>query len=110
MFEAALTAAGCEARNCGLIGYSEVNDVEPALGLGMTVIRVAIQEPPTQSLAHHLAGSLGEADRFLREASTATQQTPPAFSRCSPDRCTIVSDRFLVTGQSCRRLRGSSAL
>jgi HAD superfamily hydrolase (TIGR01509 family) len=52
MFEAAVRAAGCEARECVMVGDSEINDIQPAIQLGMRAIRVAIEEPaPTTSAA-----------------------------------------------------------
>ncbi len=68
MFEAALAAAGCAAADCVFIGDSEGNDVMPALQCGMTVIRVAIQEPaPERSAAHHLVTDLAQARTILRD-------------------------------------------
>ena len=66
MFERALELAGCAAQECVFIGDNERKDVEPALALGMTVIRVAIQEPPAPTRAHRLVTSLPKASRVLR--------------------------------------------
>lgn len=66
MFDRALELAGCAAEACVFIGDSERNDVEPALAMGMTVIRVAIQEPPAPTRAQHLATSLEVATNTLR--------------------------------------------
>lgn len=43
-YEAALQAAGASADACLLVGNSEAKDIEPAAELGMTTIRVAIEE------------------------------------------------------------------
>ncbi len=67
IFEAALAACRCEAPRCVMIGNSEEKDVEPALGMGMRAIRVAIEEPnPAASAAHVVAGSLMEVADVLR--------------------------------------------
>ncbi|HKF18336.1 MAG TPA: HAD family hydrolase [Candidatus Dormibacteraeota bacterium] len=66
MFERAQELAGCAAQECVFIGDNERKDVEPALALGMTVIRVAIQEPPAPTRAHRLVTSLPEASQVLR--------------------------------------------
>lgn len=71
MFDRALALAGCGPDECVFIGDKEGKDVEPALALGMTVIRVAIQEPPTPTRAHHLATSLAEATELLRSLRAA---------------------------------------
>jgi FMN phosphatase YigB (HAD superfamily) len=61
IFRTALEAAACPAAQCVMIGNSEAKDVQPALDLGMRVIRVAIEEPrPGVSAAHALATSLAE--------------------------------------------------
>ncbi len=62
MFEAALAAAHCRPQHCVMIGDSEVKDVQPALALGMRVIRVAIDEPKSAaSAAHAVVDSLPAA-------------------------------------------------
>src|SRR6266568_4264805 len=43
MFEAGLRLAGCAAGACLMIGDSEVKDIQPAVGLGMRAILVAIE-------------------------------------------------------------------
>ncbi len=70
MFERGLQLAECSAGDAVFIGDNERKDVEPALALGMTVIRVAIQEPPTPTRATRLATSLDEASQVLRELLT----------------------------------------
>ncbi len=67
MFDRALSLAGCPPEACVYAGDKERKDVEPALALGMTVIRVAIQEPPSETRAHHLVTDLAGAVRVLRE-------------------------------------------
>jgi FMN phosphatase YigB (HAD superfamily) len=81
MFEAAVRDAGCSARMCIMVGDSEVNDVEPAVALGMRAIRVAIEEPaPAASAAHAVATSLSETGAtiksWLRQRS-ALERPPP---------------------------------
>src|SRR2546429_479215 len=66
MFERAIELAGCAPDACVMIGNSERSDVEPALALGMMVIRVALQEPPTPTRARHLVTDLGAAVERLR--------------------------------------------
>ncbi len=65
MFDRALELAGCAAPACVFMGDREHKDVEPALALGMTVIRVAIQSPPSPTRAQHQVTSLAEAVRIL---------------------------------------------
>jgi FMN phosphatase YigB (HAD superfamily) len=67
IFEHALGLAGCTAEASVFMGDREDRDVQPALALGMTVIRVAIQEPPSETRAHHLVTSLPAATGVLRE-------------------------------------------
>lgn len=66
MFQRALGLAGCPPERCVFIGDREDLDIEPALQLGMTTIRVAIQEPPTPTRAYRLVTSLAEAAEALR--------------------------------------------
>jgi FMN phosphatase YigB (HAD superfamily) len=67
IFEAALTAAGCSANACVMVGNSERNDVLPAVALGMRALRVAIEEaPPSATAAHGVATSLVEVSAVLR--------------------------------------------
>jgi FMN phosphatase YigB (HAD superfamily) len=68
MFDSAAALAGCAAAECLMIGNSEQKDVAPALALGMTVIRVAIQEPPTPTRAHHLVTSLVGVPELITNA------------------------------------------
>jgi FMN phosphatase YigB (HAD superfamily) len=65
-FQVALTAAGCPASGCAMVGDSESNDIAPAHALGMFTVRVAIEEPPPAfSIADRVCGSLGEVARAL---------------------------------------------
>jgi len=49
-----------------MVGNSEVNDIEPAVNLGMRSIRVAIEEPPPgRTCANVLATSLFNVARQL---------------------------------------------
>jgi len=67
IFKAALDAVGCGVQHCVMIGNSELNDVQPAVSLGMRAIRVAIEEPqPEVSDAHAVVTSLAEAAAVLR--------------------------------------------
>jgi FMN phosphatase YigB (HAD superfamily) len=68
MFDSAVAIAGCAAEECLMIGNNEQKDVEPALALGMTAIRVAIQEPPTPTRAHHLVTSLAGVPELITNA------------------------------------------
>jgi putative hydrolase of the HAD superfamily len=68
MFERALEIAGHSAPECVMIGNDERKDVVPAKELGMFVIRVAIQEPPTPTRADRLVTSLDEAREALTNA------------------------------------------
>ena len=71
MFQRAVALAGCRPEECLFVGNNERKDVEPALGMGMTTIRVAIQESPTATRAHRLATSLDEVTAALRAYSAA---------------------------------------
>src|SRR5215472_17974760 len=66
MFERGLHIAGCSADEAIFIGDKEAKDIEPALALGMTTIRVAIQEPRSPTRADRLVTSLSEAAEALR--------------------------------------------
>jgi FMN phosphatase YigB (HAD superfamily) len=77
MFERALELAGCSSDHCVFIGNREDLDVEPALELGMTVIRVAIHEAPTPTRAHRLVTSLAEAADALRALCVRAGPPPP---------------------------------
>ena len=69
IFQRAVALADCRPEECLFVGDNEQKDVEPALGMGMTAIRVAIQEPPTATRAHRLATSLDEVTAALRALS-----------------------------------------
>jgi len=71
MFERAMELAGCPAAACVFMGDRETKDVEPALALGMTVIRVAIQSPPSSTRAQHQVTSLYDAIEVLRHLTNA---------------------------------------
>ncbi|HEY4025361.1 MAG TPA: HAD family hydrolase [Candidatus Dormibacteraeota bacterium] len=66
MFDRATALAGCPPHACVFMGDREDKDVEPALALGMTVIIVAIQSPPTATRAQHQVTSLRAATEALR--------------------------------------------
>ena len=66
MVDAALRETGCPSDMCDMVGDSEVNDIEPALSLGMRATRVAIEEPaPTSSAAHAVVSNLADAGRII---------------------------------------------
>jgi len=66
IFEAAIREAGCEPSACVMVGNSEVNDIQPAIALGLRAIRVSIEEPPPASTAAHaVVTSLYDAVGFL---------------------------------------------
>ena len=68
MFEVGVRLAGCDAGACIMIGDSEVKDIQPAVGLGMRAIRVAIETPPpASSAAHACVTSLSQAASMLKE-------------------------------------------
>lgn len=72
MFEAAVRMAACAANGCLMIGDSEVKDIQPALGLGMRAIRVAIEAArPEASAAQAVATSLDEATAIVAEWASA---------------------------------------
>src|SRR6266511_3161266 len=71
MFDRAVALAGCSHEECVYIGDNEGKDIEPAVALGMTVIHVAIQEPPSATRAQHQATSLPAAIQVLRALATA---------------------------------------
>jgi FMN phosphatase YigB (HAD superfamily) len=80
IFEVALRAIDCGATNVVMVGNSEVNDIEPAVKLGMRSIRVAIEEPPpAQSKADLVATTLfavaEQIERWI-EASGANSRCP----------------------------------
>jgi FMN phosphatase YigB (HAD superfamily) len=66
VFEAAMVEAGCEPRECVMIGNSEEKDIEPAVAHGMRTIRVAIEEPsPERSSAEAVVGRLNQTREIL---------------------------------------------
>jgi HAD superfamily hydrolase (TIGR01509 family) len=68
VFELAMRAAGVPAEQCIVIGNKEVNDVEPALALGMRAILVYPDDPiPASSRAHAVAADLRECAQALRD-------------------------------------------
>jgi len=72
MFEAGLREAGCATDACLMIGDSEVKDIQPAVGLGMRAIRVAIEAPrPASSAADAVVTSLSQARSVLTEWAAA---------------------------------------
>jgi FMN phosphatase YigB (HAD superfamily) len=72
MFETGLQSAACAADECLMIGDSEVKDIQPAVGLGMRAIRVAIEAPrPACSAAHAVVTTLSQAGSILTEWVTA---------------------------------------
>ena len=67
VFELSVRAAGVAAEECVVIGNKEVNDVEPALALGMRAILVYPDDPPPHSTrAHAAAPDLWECAAALR--------------------------------------------
>ena len=53
---------------CLMVGDSEVKDIQPAVGLGMRAIRLAIEAPPpASSAAHAVVTSLSQAGSILTE-------------------------------------------
>jgi FMN phosphatase YigB (HAD superfamily) len=71
-FEAAIEVAGCEARECVMIGNSEEKDIEPAIAHGMWAIRVAIEEPPpAHSSAQAIISRLDQTRDILERWSAA---------------------------------------
>jgi putative hydrolase of the HAD superfamily len=68
MFAAGVLLAECAPGACMMIGDSEVKDIEPAVGLGMRAIRVAIEAPPpASSTAHAVVTSLPEAESIVSD-------------------------------------------
>lgn len=60
-FTAVLDAAGWPPAQCVMVGDSETNDIVPALQLGMTTIKVAIEaDPELPTCADHVCRSLGQ--------------------------------------------------
>jgi FMN phosphatase YigB (HAD superfamily) len=65
-FNAALAAGGVPAHQCGMVGNSEGNDIEPAISRGMVAVRVAIEEPrPSSSSAQYVCTALDEVSQAL---------------------------------------------
>jgi FMN phosphatase YigB (HAD superfamily) len=72
MFDAGLQSAGCAAGECVMIGDSEVKDIQPAVGMGMYAVRVAIETPPpASSAAHAVVTTLAQAASILTRWATA---------------------------------------
>jgi FMN phosphatase YigB (HAD superfamily) len=67
VFELAARAAGVPAEECVVIGNKEVNDVEPALEMGMRAILVYPDDPkPASTRAQAVAPDLWECAKALR--------------------------------------------
>ena len=67
VFELAAKAAGVPAEECVVIGNKEVNDIEPALAMGMQAILVYPDDPPpSSSRAQAVAADLWECARVLK--------------------------------------------
>lgn len=63
-FDLTLQRAGVPSKACLMIGNSECFDIAPAKQLGMSAIRVAIEEPmPLDSHADSVSGSLQDLSR-----------------------------------------------
>lgn len=68
VFELAMHAAGVPAEQCIVIGNKEVNDIEPALALGMRAILVYPDDPePKFSRADAVAPDLRTCAKALRD-------------------------------------------
>ena len=67
VFEMSVRAAGVAAHECVVIGNKEVNDIEPALAMGMRAILVYPDDPPPESTrADAVAPDLWECARVLK--------------------------------------------
>jgi FMN phosphatase YigB (HAD superfamily) len=67
VFELAAKAAGVKPEHCIVIGNSQVNDVEPAIALGMRSILVHPDDPaPASSRADAVSADLWECAQALR--------------------------------------------
>jgi HAD superfamily hydrolase (TIGR01509 family) len=67
IFSAALDQLAIPAERTAIVGNSETSDVAPARALGMTTVRVAIEQPrPTDSQADVVVTSLDEVAAVLR--------------------------------------------
>jgi putative hydrolase of the HAD superfamily len=67
VFEMSVRAAGVTAQECVVIGNKEVNDIEPALAMGMRAILVYPDDPPpASSRADAVAPDLWECARALK--------------------------------------------
>jgi FMN phosphatase YigB (HAD superfamily) len=71
MFDRATAIAGCPPEACVFIGDREDKDVVPAMALGMTAVRVAIQHPPSATRAWRQVTSLEAATEALRQLQTS---------------------------------------
>jgi len=70
-FDAGLQSAGCAAAECLMIGDSEVKDIQPAVGMGMHTVRVAIETPPPAcSAAQAVVTTLAQAASILTQWAT----------------------------------------
>ncbi len=79
IFEMALGLGGTPPERCLMVGNSEVNDILPAIRLGMTAIRVAIEEPkPSASAANHVFTSLEQMTDFLVSQRPFSDLLPPS--------------------------------
>jgi FMN phosphatase YigB (HAD superfamily) len=66
-YEAAIRAAETPADRCVIVGNSEAKDIAPALALGMSTVRVAIEEEhPSVTSAQFVCDSLEEVADVLR--------------------------------------------
>jgi putative hydrolase of the HAD superfamily len=66
VFEMAIAAAGVAASECVVIGNKELNDIDPAVALGMRSILVYPDDPPpTSSRADFTAADLWECAKAL---------------------------------------------
>jgi FMN phosphatase YigB (HAD superfamily) len=75
IFGAALRAANCGADSCVMIGNSEIEDIPPAVAMGMRAIRVAIEEPLSGSTAAQAtASNLTDVGEILQSWSQRIQK------------------------------------
>jgi FMN phosphatase YigB (HAD superfamily) len=60
-----------------MVGNSEAGDIQPAVGLAMRAIRVAIEEPPpASSAAHAVASNLAEVLGCVRRWVATDERRP----------------------------------
>ncbi len=63
-----MEAAGCSAEEIVVVGDSEDKDINPALGLRMRTVLVAIETaPPPTSDAHAVVASLDQAAQVIAD-------------------------------------------